>query len=373
MICPHCGKPSTAVRGPCSSCHRELGPDSSAEAATGVLIIGESELAASDATVDLPPSLLTEPSNVRPSSQPPQSSPPPEQGVMSPATGEGTGTPARGMRPVATGPLVPGEAFGVRYHVIRLLGAGGMGAVYQAWDEELGVAVAIKVIKPEVSADPEVAEDLERRFKRELLLARQVTHKNVVRIHDLGDIDGIKYITMPYVQGSDLATVLKKQGKLSVGRALAIARQIASGLGAAHEAGVVHRDLKPENIMIEGEFAMIMDFGIAKALSGTERTMAGAVRGTIGYMAPEQARGEDVDQRVGHLCVRLDSVRPAGRAGAPHPGRDDGRGRADGTDATRAAACSRARPRDSGRSRSHHLPLYSARSRRSVSRQPRSC
>ncbi len=298
MICPHCGKPSTAVRGHCSSCHRELGPDSSAEAATGVHIIGHGEAVASDETVDLPSSLLTGPSSLPSPSPSPQSSSPHEQGGMSPATGEGTGTPARGMRPVATGPLVPGEAFGVRYHVIRLLGAGGMGAVYQAWDEELGVAVAIKVIKPEVLADPDAAEDLERRFKRELLLARQVTHKNVVRIHDLGEIDGIKYITMPYVQGSDLATLLKKQGKLSVERALAIARQIVSGLTAAHEAGVVHRDLKPENIMIEGEFAMIMDFGIAKALSGTERTMAGAVRGTIGYMAPEQARGEPVDQRV---------------------------------------------------------------------------
>jgi serine/threonine protein kinase/tetratricopeptide (TPR) repeat protein len=202
------------------------------------------------------------------------------------------------MRPVTTGPLVPGEAFGVRYHVIRLLGAGGMGAVYQAWDEELGVAVAIKVIKPEVLSDPEAGEDLERRFKRELLLARQVTHKNVVRIHDLGEIDGIKYITMPYVQGSDLATLIKRHGKLSVERTVALARQIAGGLAAAHEAGVVHRDLKPENIMVEGDAALIMDFGIARALSGTERTVAGAVRGTIGYMAPEQARGEEVDQRA---------------------------------------------------------------------------
>ena len=89
-----------------------------------------------------------------------------------------------------------------RYHIIRLLGIGGMGAVYQAWDQELEVAVAMKVIRPEVTADPATAQDLERRFKRELLLARQVTHKNVVRIHDLGEIDGIKYITMPYVQGS---------------------------------------------------------------------------------------------------------------------------------------------------------------------------
>ena len=133
-------------------------------------------------------------------------------------------------------PLGPGTAFGSRYHIIRLLGMGGMGAVYQAWDDELGVAVALKVIRPEITADPASARDLERRFKRELLLARQVTHKNVVRIHDLGEIDGIKYITMPYIQGSDLGSVLSEQGKLPVGRAVAIAKQVVSGLRAAHEA-----------------------------------------------------------------------------------------------------------------------------------------
>ena len=100
-----------------------------------------------------------------------------------------------------SGPLAPGRPFGPRYHIMRLLGIGGMGAVYQAWDAELGVAVAIKVIRPEVAGRPRRPRRVERRFKRELLLARQVTHKNVVRIHDLGEIDGIKYITMPYVEG----------------------------------------------------------------------------------------------------------------------------------------------------------------------------
>src|SRR5438552_9590851 len=112
------------------------------------------------------------------------------------------------------GPLAAGQAFGSRYHITRLLGIGGMGAVYQAWDAELGVAVAIKVIRPDVMADPGAAAEVERRFKRELLLARQVTHNNVVRIHDLGEIDGIKYITMPYVDGADLASVLKQDGRL---------------------------------------------------------------------------------------------------------------------------------------------------------------
>ncbi len=178
-----------------------------------------------------------------------------------------------------------------------------MGAVYQAWDHVLDVAVAVKVIRPETMEDPEGALELERRFKRELLLARQVTHKNVVRIHDLGEIDGIKYITMPYIEGSDLATILKREGRLPLARALTIARQIAAGLASAHEAGIVHRDLKPANIMVGKEdHALIMDFGIARlAAAGATAfgaTMAGAVIGTMEYMAPEQARGESVDHRA---------------------------------------------------------------------------
>ena len=178
-----------------------------------------------------------------------------------------------------------------------------MGAVYQAWDQVLDVAVAVKVIRPETMEDRDAALELERRFKRELLLARQVTHKNVVRIHDLGEIDGIKYITMPYIEGSDLATILKREGRLPLARALTIARQIVAGLASAHEAGIVHRDLKPANIMVGKEdHALIMDFGIARlATAGATAfgaTMAGAVIGTMEYMAPEQARGESVDHRA---------------------------------------------------------------------------
>jgi serine/threonine protein kinase len=222
----------------------------------------------------------------------------------------------------ATGPLRVGQAFGPRYHIIRVLGVGGMGAVYHAWDAELGMAVALKVIRPETSTDPATAQEMERRFKQELVLARQVTHKNVVRIHDLGEISGIKYITMPYLDGSDLATKLKERTKLPVSEALSIARDVAAGLAAAHEAGIVHRDLKPANIMILTDRAVIMDFGIARSaenvvaatapsslpLTGTPgwqtlggvttATVAGAVLGTVHYMAPEQARGEVVDQRA---------------------------------------------------------------------------
>ena len=228
----------------------------------------------------------------------------------------GSGFDAAESRP----PLEPGQSFGTRYHIIKLLGAGGMGAVYQAWDAELGVAVAIKVIRPEAMADQTIAADIERRFKRELLLARQVTHKNVVRIHDIGQIDGIKYITMSYVDGVDLSTAAQVEGRLPIAKVLQTARSVAAGLAAAHAAGVVHRDLKPANIMLQADgTALIMDFGIARSTgdkaapaqpktaprltlplgpSRADATMAGVIVGTVEYMAPEQARGETVDQRA---------------------------------------------------------------------------
>jgi len=224
-----------------------------------------------------------------------------------------------------TGPLEVGQAFSNRYHIIRVLGIGGMGAVYHAWDAELGMAVALKVIRPESSNDPAAAREMERRFKQELVLARQVTHKNVVRIHDLGEIDGIKYITMPYLEGSDLATVLKERGKMPVPEALGIIRDVAAGLSSAHEAGIVHRDLKPANIMVLGDHAVIMDFGIARSSklqaeavnplapaqaldslkSAGAATVVGTILGTVKYMAPEQARGQAVDQRADIYALGL--------------------------------------------------------------------
>src|SRR5688572_15148265 len=225
-----------------------------------------------------------------------------------------------------TGPLAVGQAFGARYHVIKVLGVGGMGAVYQVWDAELGQGVALKVIRPEAAGDPIAAREMERRFKQELVLARQVTHRNVVRIHDLGEINGIKYITMPYLEGSDLATVLKREGKLAVPVALRIVRDVAAGLVAAHEAGIVHRDLKPANIMLVADHAIIMDFGIARSATGktspqppdqgssrrpaaagaaADITVTGITLGTIKYMAPEQAKGETVDQRADLYALGL--------------------------------------------------------------------
>ena len=234
--------------------------------------------------------------------------------ILSRMEGSSADAPEAGA-PATTGSAPsPGQAFGPRYHIVRLLGAGGMGAVYQAWDEELGIALALKIILPEAAEDPLAARELEQRFKRELLLARKVTHKNVVRIYDIGEIQGIKYLTMSYVDGPDLATILSEQGKLPVARALRVVRQVAAGLEAAHKAGVVHRDLKPANIIIDDaeDEAMIMDFGIARAVAGRDarslpggdsrhhaavevgHTMQGAVVGTLQYMAPEQAKGKEI-------------------------------------------------------------------------------
>ena len=237
-------------------------------------------------------------------------------------------SPTTGSR---TGPLAVGEAFG-RYHVIRVLGIGGMGAVYQAWDAELGMAVALKVIRPEATRDPGAAREMERRFKQELVLARKVTHTNVVRIHDLGEINGIKYISMPYLEGADLSSTLKQNGKMPVAAALRIVRDVAAGLVAAHGAGIVHRDLKPANIMVQTDHAVIMDFGIARsagvavpdpsmstttgmstmpvglALPGSATsvaTVAGTTLGTVQYMAPEQAKGMPVDHRADLYALGL--------------------------------------------------------------------
>ena len=194
--------------------------------------------------------------------------------------------------------LVAGEGLGTRYHIIRLLGVGGMGAVYHAWDSVLGVAVALKVVRTGVQGDPAAVAEVEKQFKQELLLARQVTHKHVVRIHDLGDIDGIRYITMPYVEGHDLSTILKEQKRLDVPHTLKYVKQIVEGLVAAHEAGVVHRDLKPANIMIDKEDQpLIMDFGIAGSTAKTAQGV-GQVVGTLAYMAPEQAQAKPTDQRA---------------------------------------------------------------------------
>ena len=198
-----------------------------------------------------------------------------------------------------------------------------MGAVYQALDNELGVAVAIKTVRKELAADPETAQLLERRFKQELLLARKVTHKNIVRVHDIGELDGVKYITMPYLQGEDLATVLKREGKLPVERVLTLARSVISGLAAAHDAGVVHRDLKPANIMVaaNGE-GLVMDFGVARstesAVAAAEASMPRGQRRRPGHAGRRVRRSQPSSRpRVASSSAPSSTWRPSSRAARP--------------------------------------------------------
>jgi tetratricopeptide (TPR) repeat protein/TolB-like protein len=212
-------------------------------------------------------------------------------------------------RAAATPPDAPqrGALFGGRYRVEALLGRGGMGAVYRAWDNALGVAVALKVVRADLTADPESARDFDRRFKQELLLARQVSHRNVLRIHDLGDAGGVKYITMSLVDGRDLSAILK-EGRLPFDRVRSLGRQLASGLAAAHDAGIVHRDLKPQNILIgPNDHLYVSDFGLAKSLEATAAglTRPGEFLGTPRYIAPEQVEGGVVDHRVDIYAVGL--------------------------------------------------------------------
>jgi tetratricopeptide (TPR) repeat protein len=190
--------------------------------------------------------------------------------------------------------LPAGTRVAGRYRIAGLLGVGGMGMVYRAQDERLGVEVALKVLRPDVAADAELGE----RFRRELVLARQVTHRNVVRIHDLGEDGGRAFLTMDFVDGRSLAQLLAEEGPLAPERAVAIARQLAEALAAAHGGGVVHRDLKPANVLVDADDrAYVSDFGVARSLTGGGLTRTGGVVGTTAYLSPEQARGEAVDGR----------------------------------------------------------------------------
>ena len=201
-----------------------------------------------------------------------------------------------------TDELATGTAFAGRYQIIEELGKGGMGRVYKALDTEIDEKVAIKLIRPELAAD----EKMIRRFRKELKTARQISHKNVCRMYDIGAIKGIRYITMEYVSGEDLKSSMKRMGQFTVGKAVFTAKQICDGLAEAHKLGIVHRDLKPQNIMID-EFgnARIMDFGIARSLKSEDITKPGEIIGTRVYMSPEQAEAKDIDQRSDIYSVGL--------------------------------------------------------------------
>lgn len=198
--------------------------------------------------------------------------------------------------------LMPGSVLGGRYEILKIVGEGGMGAVYQAEDHELGRIVALKVIRPELANNPEILQ----RFKQEILLASRVTDRNIVRIYDLGDAGGVKFITMEYLEGEDLRAILQR-GKLSPSEAVEIMEQVVSGLEAAHRVGIVHRDLKPGNIMRgQDGHVLVMDFGLARSLAaGDGMTRTGTMLGTMEYMSPEQAQAKEVDARSDIFTVGL--------------------------------------------------------------------
>ena len=190
--------------------------------------------------------------------------------------------------------LTTGSTFANRYQVIEELGKGGMGRVYKVYDTKIKEKVALKLIKPEVASDKETIE----RFNNELRLARKIGHRNVCRMFDLGDVEGAHFITMEYVHGEDLKSMIRMAAGLSIGAVLSIGKQVCDGLAEAHSLGVVHRDLKPQNIMIDkGGNAKIMDFGIARSMKGKGITGPGVMIGTPEYMSPEQAEAKEIDHR----------------------------------------------------------------------------
>jgi serine/threonine-protein kinase len=200
---------------------------------------------------------------------------------------------------IAEGGIQPGMRFAGRYEVKDILGVGGMGMVFRAMDGELGEMIAIKTLKQEfLSQDPTALE----RFKSEIRLARRISHRNVVRTHDLGEHAGVYYITMEYVEGKSLKELIRARGRLPVNVALSVGKQLARALEVAHEQGIIHRDIKPQNMVVEPDGVLkVMDFGIARlaarpAESGM--TQAGAIIGTPEYMAPEQLSTPEVDHRV---------------------------------------------------------------------------
>jgi serine/threonine protein kinase len=220
---------------------------------------------------------------------------------------------------LATGKIRAGTRVGGRFVIERPLGAGGMGAVYLARDEQLGEQVALKVIAGLALLDPGSAE----RLRREASMARRISHPNVVRLHDLGEEHGMLFVSMEYVAGESLAARIQRLGTLTPAQLLPIAVQLCEGLAAAHNAGVVHRDLKPANILLDAnDRVKLIDFGIARADLHAGMTATNMVIGTPEYMAPEQVKGGAVDARtdiyaLGAVLYHALTGRPPFRGDSP--------------------------------------------------------
>src|ERR1700756_3471040 len=209
---------------------------------------------------------------------------------------------------VSEGRFLPGRLIAGRYRIISLLGKGGMGEVYRADDLSLGQAVALKFL-PEAATD----EHTLVRFRNEVRIARRISHPNVCRVYDIGQSDNQVFLSMEYIDGEDLSSLLRRIGRLPPDKALEIARKICAGLAAAHDKGVLHRDLKPSNIMLDGRGEiLIMDFGLA----GVAKEIEDVRSGTPAYMAPEQLSGKEVTARsdiysLGLVLYELFTGKPA--------------------------------------------------------------
>jgi serine/threonine-protein kinase len=206
---------------------------------------------------------------------------------------------ATAERRIEQGGLVPGSRFAGRYEVKEILGEGGMGTVFKAVDGELGEVIAIKTLRTQFLAqDPTALE----RFRSEIRLARKISHRNVVRTHDIGENSGVYYITMEFVEGKSLKELIKARRRLPLGVTLSVGKQLARALEVAHDMGVIHRDIKPQNMVVEPDGVLkVMDFGIARMASRKPEsgvTQQGMIVGTPEYMAPEQVTGGEVDHRV---------------------------------------------------------------------------
>lgn len=289
--CSNCGTASTPGLDRCLSC----GQSFDSVVSTATIVIASSPQTASDSTLvvfnhsgNLSDATWVNPEAVSTS------------GHRTPGSAPSGWTSAPDAASAAYEGLERGSIIGDRYEILRLLGEGGMGAVYKARDRELDRVVALKVIRPELANNPEILQ----MFKQELILARQVTHQNVIRIFDLGLADGLRFITMQYVEGEDLKEYVMERGKLTPKASATFIMQICQGLDAAHKENVAHRDLKPQNIMIDKQNrALVMDFGLAHSTdtAGTE----GKLLGTPAYMSPEQAKREELDVRTDLFSVGI--------------------------------------------------------------------
>ena len=239
------------------------------------------------------------------------------------AVGEDETQEFRG-RTVAPVEFLPGQTFAGRFTVIEKTGAGGMGVVYKAIDTELDTPVALKLIQPVLACSRANVE----RFRREVRMTRQITHPNICRIHDIGNSEGVMFLSMEWIEGETLQQLLRKTGTLKESRALEIAQEIARALAAAHAAGIVHRDLKPANVMVGHRgHIRVLDFGLAlEQGSEIESHVEGGRVGTPLFMSPEQRAGERGRRAGGPLRVGFDPEGDADRlraaAGPPvsHPG-----------------------------------------------------